>query len=222
MRQMTTNDALPPVVKGAKACWEVVCHPASHGKWETLRSPQGATVRRCRGRRDTLNVVRRILQMAAAAFALNTRAKALQPALLMSLVACGTPRSKPPAAPVALQSAEGCLNWESYPEGNTWGPGRHLVGEVTSDRGQPYGVRVVLMREGRIVGTAVTQPKDQNADGDVGRYSFPRLVPGAYDLVFKYGNNVVAREHLEITDTPITSWKTALHLSNYRQIPACA
>jgi len=102
-----------------------------------------------------------------------------------------------------------------------------LAGEVTTDERPPFGMAVLLLREGRVVGRDVTHPWNPGSVASleratVGRYGFTHVPSGEYEVVLKYGAAVVAREHVTVADEPYLEVRTHVNLSAHPRIPVCA
>jgi hypothetical protein len=128
---------------------------------------------------------------------------------------------------VGRESRSGaCLSWQRYPDGRGFSLPRPvaLYGEITVDRGSPFGLRVQLLRDGRVVSSDVTHPSESPFYGqrDVGTYRVSAATEGEYELVVKYGPTVVLSERIELPPIRYSSRKDEIRLSQFRQIPLCA
>jgi hypothetical protein len=144
-------------------------------------------------------------------------------AVLASLVvACGAPRgSRPqPPGPSAAQVAQRPCLAAGNTATETWLVERDLtkgslIATVSVDRGPPFGIRVVVMRAGEELRSALT--------GYDGGSEFVNLPPGDYEVVFYYGVLVAERKQITVTaGDHFTSVQGDLHVASFARIPECA
>lgn len=152
------------------------------------------------------------------------------PAVALLAAACGSTSSPKPASP-AIQAAAPCLAWlgDGTVAQPVSGPRGQLVirGEITTDTRPPFGIDVLLVRDGRVIGRDVTRPTNPVAGAALtsertGRYGFALVSPGEYALVLRYGQDVVARERVTVAADSVPFVKTHVRLEALRRIPICA